>query len=134
MSNCSQLVRFDSLEQFPLFVFLKVKNPRHAVIRDICVLRPIFNRFLDASALLFERNRKLTNYNQTEIYLKNETIFCGAKINAIIVFVTPAMTRRLCVTYCDLACFRNLYYGLFKTEFDCLWVVVDVFEVVVDGC
>ena len=25
-------------------------------------------------------------------------------------------------------------YGLFKVEFDCLWVVVDVFEVVVDGC
>ena len=25
-------------------------------------------------------------------------------------------------------------YGLFKMEFDCLWVVVDVFEVVVDGC
>ena len=23
-------------------------------------------------------------------------------------------------------------YGLFKMEFDCLWVVVDVFEVVVD--
>ena len=25
-------------------------------------------------------------------------------------------------------------YGLFKTVFTCLWVVVDVFEVVVDGC
>ena len=25
-------------------------------------------------------------------------------------------------------------YGLFKMVFDCLWVVVDVFEVVVDGC
>ena len=24
-------------------------------------------------------------------------------------------------------------YGLFKIVFDCLWVVVDVFEVVVDG-
>ena len=24
-------------------------------------------------------------------------------------------------------------YGLFKMEFDCLWVVVDVFEVVVDS-
>ena len=24
-------------------------------------------------------------------------------------------------------------YGLFKMVFDCLWVVVDVFEVVVDG-
>ena len=39
----------------------------------------------------------------------------------------------ICVTYCDLACFRHLY-GLFKMVFDCLWVVVDVFEVVVDGC
>ena len=25
-------------------------------------------------------------------------------------------------------------YGLFKMVFDWLWVVVDVFEVVVDGC
>ena len=25
-------------------------------------------------------------------------------------------------------------YGLFKMEFDCLLVVVDVFEVIVDGC
>ena len=25
-------------------------------------------------------------------------------------------------------------YGLFKMVFDCLWVVVDVFEVVVGGC
>ena len=25
-------------------------------------------------------------------------------------------------------------YGLFKMVFDCLWVVVDIFEVVVDGC
>ena len=25
-------------------------------------------------------------------------------------------------------------YGLFKVQFDCLWVAVDVFEVVVDGC
>ena len=25
-------------------------------------------------------------------------------------------------------------YGLFKMVFNCLWVVVDVFEVVVDGC
>ena len=25
-------------------------------------------------------------------------------------------------------------YGLFKMEFDCFWVVVDIFEVVVDGC
>jgi len=25
-------------------------------------------------------------------------------------------------------------YGFFKMIFDCLWVVVDVFEVVVDGC
>ena len=25
-------------------------------------------------------------------------------------------------------------YCLFKMEFDCLWVAVDVFEVVVDGC
>ena len=25
-------------------------------------------------------------------------------------------------------------YGLFKMVFDCLWVVVDLFEVVVDGC
>ena len=25
-------------------------------------------------------------------------------------------------------------YGLFKMVFDCLWVVVDVFEVVVDSC
>ena len=25
-------------------------------------------------------------------------------------------------------------YGLFKMEFDCLWVVVDVFKVVVNGC
>ena len=71
MSSCSQLVRFDSLEQFPMFVFLKVKNPRQTVIRNICVLRPIFNGFLDANALLFEGNRKLMNYNQTEIYLKN---------------------------------------------------------------
>ena len=31
----------------------------------------------------------------------------------------------ICVTYCD---------GLFKMVFDCLWVVVDIFEVVVDGC
>ena len=25
-------------------------------------------------------------------------------------------------------------HGLFKMEFDCLWVVVDVFEVVVEFC
>ena len=25
-------------------------------------------------------------------------------------------------------------YGLFKVVFDCFWVVVDVFEVVVGGC
>ena len=25
-------------------------------------------------------------------------------------------------------------YGLFKMVFDCLWVVVDVFAVLVDGC
>ena len=72
MSSCSQFVRFDSLEQFAMFVliFLKVKNPRHTVIRNICVLRPSFNRFLDASALLFEGNRILMNYNQSEIYFK----------------------------------------------------------------
>ena len=104
MSSCSQLVQFDSLEQFPMFVFLKVKNPRHAVIRNICVLRPIFNRFLDASALLFEGNRKLMNYNQTEIYLKNETTFCGAKINAIIVFVIPAMTVKATLTFLKICC------------------------------
>ena len=36
------------------------------------------------------------------------------------------------VTYSHLACFRH--YGLFKMVFDCLLVVVDVFEVVVGGC
>ena len=25
-------------------------------------------------------------------------------------------------------------YGFFKMVFDCLWVVLDFFEVVVDGC
>ena len=35
------------------------------------------------------------------------------------------------VTYCDLALD---IYGLFKMVFDCLWVVVDVFELVVGGC
>ena len=39
----------------------------------------------------------------------------------------------ICVTYCVLARALDIY-GLFKMVFDCLWVVVDVFEVVVDGC
>ena len=34
------------------------------------------------------------------------------------------------MTYCHLACFRYLW--LFKMIFDCLWVVVVVFEVVVE--
>ena len=35
-----------------------------------------------------------------------------------------------CVKYC--ACFRHLW--LVEDGIRCLWVVVDVFEVVVDGC
>ena len=36
------------------------------------------------------------------------------------------------VTYCHLA--SSDIYGLFKIVFDCLWVVVDVFKVVVGDC
>ena len=36
---------------------------------------------------------------------------------------------------CHIVISRALdIYGLLKMVFDCLWVVVDVFEVVVDGC
>ena len=38
-----------------------------------------------------------------------------------------------CVTYCDLTRALDIY-GLLKMVFDYLWVFVDVFEVVVDGC
>ena len=36
------------------------------------------------------------------------------------------------MTYCDSRVLD--IYGLFEMIFDCLWMVVDVFEVVVDGC
>ena len=38
------------------------------------------------------------------------------------------------VTYCHLACFFFYICGLFKMVFDCLWMVVELFEVLVDGC
>ena len=44
------------------------------------------------------------NYNQTEIYLKNEMIFCGVNINAIIEFVTPAMTIKATLTFLKICC------------------------------